>query len=375
MELSSTPSAFNLVIGTYTKGGIEGIYLYRLLPDSGELVYLNVITGIENPSYLCSAGHAEQTHLYAVSEISEGPRGSVFSFKINIETGEADLVNKREYEDKGSCHISVGKNQKHLFVANYISGNLLVLPINDAGFVSIPIQRFTYQGSGSDPERQDRSHAHAAVLSPDNKYLFCTDLGTDTLHIYQYEPSLEIPVKQASPPFITLPPGSGPRTLTFSADGRFMYLVNELSGDLMVFHHYRGKLQDLQCITTVPEGYQGEVGGADVLLSPDERFLYTCNRGELNEILVYEVDQINGTLSYVQRVSSFGQSPRSLVIDPSRRFLLAANQHSHNVTLFKIDLSTGKLSFTGKEIQVNSPACVKFIGFNLQDFPSWSFLD
>lgn len=374
MEFSTTPSSFNLVIGSYTNGGSEGIYIFRLLTESGDLIYLNKITGIKNPSYLCTAGHGEYTHLYAVSEVTDESKGSVSSFRLKTESGTAELVNKREFEDKGSCYITVGKDEKHLFVANYISGNLLVLPVSENGFIDIPVQRFTYQGSGPDTERQERPHVHAAVLSPDNRYLFCTDLGTDTLHIYRYEPLLEIPLKQASPEFIDLPPGSGPRHLTFSSDGRFMYLITELTGIIMVFHHYEGKLQHLQYISTVSEEYQGEIGGADVLLSPDERFLYACNRGDLNEIIVYEIDQLNGTLSFIQRISSYGRSPRSLIIDPSRRFLLAANQNSDNITMFKINLSTGELIFTGKEIQVRNPSCVKFAGFNPQEYPSWSFI-
>lgn len=375
MEISNTPPSFNLVIGTYTNSGSKGVYIYRLLTDSGELVHLNEITAIKNPSYLCAAGHDEQTRLYAVSETSDEAKGSVSAFQLNTASGIASLINRREFEDKGACHVTVGKDEQHLFIANYISGNLVVLPLSENGFINTPVQRFTYQGSGPNRERQQQPHAHAAVLTPDNKYLFCTDLGTDQLHVYRYDPLSTIPLSPASPDFISLPPGSGPRHLTFSGDSRFMYLITELTGHIMVFHHQHGKLELLQSVPTAPEGFQGDVGGADVVLSPDERFLYASIRGELDEILAYEVDQLDGTLKFIQRISSHGKSPRSIVVDPSRRFLLAANQNSDNVTMFKLNLSTGELVFTGREIQISSPACLKFVGIDVQEFPNWTFLD
>ena len=56
-----------------------------------------------------------------------------------------------------------------------------------------------------------------------------------------------------------------------------------------------------------------------------------------------------------------GKIPRSFEIDPTGKFLFAANQKSDNIVVFRIDPKTGRLTPTGQVLDVGSPVCVKFL--------------
>lgn len=76
---------------------------------------------------------------------------------------------------------------------------------------------------------------------------------------------------------------------------------------------------------------------------------------------MYSIDAKTGVLSQVQEMLSGGIMPRNFEIDPTGRYLLAANQLSQNVVVFSIDQNTGKLEKTGKEIKAETPVCLKFV--------------
>jgi len=245
-------------------------------------------------------------------------------------------------------------------VANYGSGNISLLPIARDGSLQSAVETIQHEGSGKDPRRQEGPHAHAVVLSPDNRFVFVTDLGTDRVAVYRLDlgngqlipcPNLDVRVKS----------GSGPRHLEFHPNGRFAYLVNELisSLEVYVFDPDTGQLQDIQVVPTLPEGYGGANLPADVHVAPSGKFVYASNRGH-DSIVMYSVDEGSGRLTCTGHEPTGGNYPRNFAIDPTGTFLLAANQNSGTIRSFWIDAQTGKLSFTGQVTQVPAPVCIKF---------------
>ena len=180
------PSTYDLVIGTYTTGESKGIYVYRFYTETGKLAYLSQIEGVDNPSYLCVS---DNKFIYAVNE--DGKNGGVVSaFKFEPNQGKIEFINKQPSAGADPCYISVDKDQKNVFVANYSSGALSVLPINKDGSLNAPSQVIQDTGQGTpDTSRQKGPHVHMAFLSPDEKYLLYTDLGTDKLNVYRYHAS------------------------------------------------------------------------------------------------------------------------------------------------------------------------------------------
>jgi 6-phosphogluconolactonase len=350
------PCVFNLLIGTYTADHTEGISVCRFDAETGRLAYLNGVEGVSNPSYLCIAGNGRL--VYAVNEESYDKAGAVSALSFNPTTGTLTLINQEE-TGRGPCYVSVDKMLRHAFVANYAEGSLSVFPLGEDGRLLPVIQKVQYEGCGPDEERQEQPHVHAAVLSPDGQYVWCTDLGTDQIYQYRYQPFESPPLRMAGSPLRTLP-GHGPRHIGFSSDGKFMYLVTEMGGTIYVYHYDGEQCTTIQTISLLADGFQGMAGGGDVQVSPDGRYLYASNRGDANEIVVFAIDGKTGRLSFVERKPSLGKSPRNLAIDPSGSFLLIANQNSNNVIVYHIHKQTGKLTATDSKVDISNPCCLQF---------------
>lgn len=350
-------ATFNLLAGTYSTGENESIIVYRFSTETGTLEYLDGIKGIVNPSYFCIS--ADKSFVYAVNELDHTRPGAVTALSYQAKTGALRVIN-RQQTDPGPCYVSVDAARKHIFVANYAGGSLSVFPLAEDGSVLPAIQRIKNEGCGPDENRQDKSHIHAAVLSPDNGQVLFTDLGTDQIHIWNYRESGSEPLKPTGAQPLNVNPGHGPRHIDFTPDKRFMYLITEMGGAIYVYAYDGLDSKQLQTVNLAAEGSDAESGGADLHVSPDGKFLYATNRGDANEIVVFAIDAGTGLLTFVERTSSMGISPRNFVIDPCGHHLLVANEKSNDVYVFRIDKNSGKLTLTNTKINIDKPCCLKF---------------
>jgi 6-phosphogluconolactonase len=350
------PTTFDLLVGTYTKGTSKGIYVYRFYAETGRLAFLNEIDDVSNPSYLCVTN--DNKFVYAVNE--DGKNGGVSAFTFDAHQGKLTFLNKQPSGGADPCFVAVDNDMKNVLVANYSGGSLAVLPVNKDGSLAPISQLIQDEGHGANKDRQEGPHVHMALLSPDEKYLLYNDLGTDKLNIMRYHPSHPQPLTPASPPFVKLADGEGPRHIVFSNDKKHVYLVTEMGSSVHAFDYDNGKLKETQTITLLSDGFKGKTAGAAIKISPDGRFLYASNRLETNEISVYAIDPDNGKLIFVQRVSSYGKNPRDFAIDPNGNFLVLANQDSDTIYVMRIDKSSGKISRTAVAEKIGNPVCLKF---------------
>lgn len=164
------------------------------------------------------------------------------------------------------------------------------------------------------------------------------------------------------PPFIATEPGGGPRHLTFHPSGKYVYADLELTSKVVAFKYdgERGTLAEIQTLSTLPAGFEGENTASEILTTRDGRFLYVGNRGH-NSLAILAVDAATGKLSPIGHVPTRGETPHNFGIDPTGNYLIAANAKPGNAVVFRIDRETGLLSFTGSEIEVPIPACVRFM--------------
>src|ERR1700722_2426393 len=335
----TAPSTFDLLIGTYTKGKSKGIYVYRFYSETGKLPYLNEIDDVSNHSYLCVTD--DDKFVYAVKE--DGKNGGVSSFTFDPKQGKLVFLNRQSSSGADPCYVSVDKDKKNIFVANYSSGSLAVLPVNKDGSLSPVSQLVQDKGQGADKARQEGPHVHMAMLSPDEKYLLYNDLGTDKVNVMRYRPSDPQPLSPAKEPFVSVTAGEGPRHIVFSNDKNHVSLVTERGSAVHVFDYNGGKLQETQSVTLLRDGFKGQTAGAAIKISPDGRFLYASNRLETNEISVYAIGPDNGKLIFTQRVTTDGKNPRDFAIDPTGKFLLVANQDSDIIFVYRVDAASGRL--------------------------------
>lgn len=339
-----------LLVGGYT--GAIGVYNFDI--QDGKLQLVLASPAIDNPSYLCF-DHMGRC-VYAVNEQEEG--GMVYAYTFDRKTGRLTILNQQEISGSGACYVALDQASQQLFVVCYQSGSLSVFPIREDGSLGPLQQRLQNVGSSVNRERQEGPHLHAACLSPDAQYLLYTDLGTDQIHCYRYNSAAEQPLSFVSAVYVK--PGSGPRHLTFAGAGNYLYVITELSGDVLVFSYRNGQLQLLQTISMLAEGFNGTAGGGDLQLSADGQYLYASNRGDANELIVFAVNQASGCLTVVQRRDCMGRSPRSLAIDPTNRYLLIANQESHNVAVFTLDRESGLTGENVFNLEASQPSCLKF---------------
>lgn len=351
---------FHLLVGTYTSGTSEGIYVYRFDSQTGQAEPEFIAKGVENPSFVTLSPDAR--YAFAVNEVSGEKPGGVSAFRFDKATGAMEFINQQPSGGGDPCYLTVDKEGKHLFVGNYTGGNLSVFPIQEDGSLGTALQTIQHEGNSVNKNRQEKPHVHSTVLTPDEDHLFVGDLGTDKIYVYDYQPENEAkPLNPTPKTTVAVTPGTGPRHLIFDKTGKFAYLVQELTAEIGVFRHKDGNLSHVQTVPMTDKNFEGDVSAAEVKISPDGKFLYASNRGDANQIVIFKIDQGKGTLSLVDRQSTMGKTPRNFMIDPSGQYLLAAHQNSDNIVVFKRDKKTGKLSPTGKEIEVGNPVYLKMV--------------
>jgi 6-phosphogluconolactonase len=371
--VSSSGKVFAYV-GTYTdaSGNGEGIYLCELDSQTGKLSNIRLAAKCPSPTWLAldPSGH----FLYAANEVShfDGKYGSVSAFSVDRSTGDLTLLNVVSSEGAGPAHLSVDQTGKYVFVANYIAGNIAVLPIQPSGALgsatdvhqdtdSLGANKPTSAPPGSfAASGHDAPHAHMIHVAPGNRFVLQTDLGQDRIYIYSFDSSSG-KLTPANTPFISLPSGDGPRHFAFHPNGRWMYSLQEESSTLQwfLFDSVTGSLKPQQTVSSLPPGFTGTNYTSEVMVSPDGRFLYAANRLH-DSITIFSISS-TGSLTYVGLQSTLGDYPRHFNIEPSGRFLYACNQHSDAIAGFRIDHATGLLKPTGQYTPVGSPACIVFL--------------
>jgi 6-phosphogluconolactonase len=267
-------------------------------------------------------------------------------------------MNQASSGGEGPCHVDIDTTGKHLLVANYIEGNVSVLPINRDGTIGGPTDIHQHNGSSVDIERQEGPHPHSANLDPNNRFVYVADLGLDEVCVYEllaegtlkYREQLSVDVKA----------GAGPRHFDFHPSGEYAYVINELDSTVTAFSLDGGKLDPIQTLSTLPKEFADTSYTADIHVAKSGRFLYGSNRGH-DSIVIFSIDENTGKLTYVSCESTRGIYPRNFEIDPSGLLMLVANQDSDTVLTFNIDQQNGTLERTGHVIDVPYPVCIQLV--------------
>lgn len=343
---------FNLLVGTYTHScKSDGIYVYEFNVETANFKHKNQSDQVANPSYLTLS--PDKKKIYSVNE--NGKNSTVSAFNFDPQSGKIGFLNKQSSEGADPCYII--NDEKNVIVANYSGGNISVFGKNTNGSLTRAKQTISHQGQ-SITERQQSPHVHQVLFSPDKNFVLANDLGTDRIYLYRYFPDEEKEILQFKDS-IPVKTGSGPRHLTFSPNGKFIYLLQELDGTLTVFGYDNAKLRRIQETTVVAKDFTGQTGAADIHISPDGKFLYATNRGQANTISVFSIDS-KGKLTLKKTMPSGGKNPRNFAIDPTGNYVLVAHQDSNDIVIFRRDAISGLLTETGKKIELCSPVCLVF---------------
>lgn len=352
MKQKETMENMYLMVGSYATPEEEGIKVYAWDNEKGEALYVSGLKGISNPSYQVVS--ADGNRVYSVGE-DEGETSTAHSLSFDKMNGKLTLMNTQLTNGGAPCYINLSPDEDWVITANYMGGSISVLPLDASGRLSENVSTFAFTGEGENKIRQGQPHLHCVEFTPDGKFLLANDLGTDKIHVFPLTPQGKL--DEMGTFDVELEPGSGPRHLCFSKDGRFAYLINEISGKVTTLIYNEGTLQPIHYIEADTVNAQGS---ADIHLSPDGKFLYASNRLKADGIAVFSVNQETGMLTKAGYQLT-GIHPRNFIITPDGRFLLVACRDSNLVQIFRRDEKTGLLVDTGKTIDTSKPVCLKFI--------------
>ena len=279
------------------------------------------------------------------------------SYGIDPKSGELKPVGAGPLAESFP-YISLDRRGRFLFGASYGANLVSVNPVAD-GRVGEPLQTVP-----------TARNAHAIRIDNTNRFVFVPHLGTDQVFQFLFDQETGR-LTANTPPVLQLQPNTGPRHLVVSADNRFAYLLNELTGTVttLALDAQSGTLKELDSVSVLPPDTKlvpgmprGAVGtpganqaprntdndiwAADLHLTPDGRFLYASERTS-STIGAFRVDNASGKLTFIGSTATEKQ-PRGFAIDPSGRFLVASGEKSDMLAVYAIDAENGMLKLTGR---------------------------
>ena len=336
-----------LYIGTYSQKG-EGIYVYEF--DRTELSYkeLQILPSKISPSFL--EFHPNRRYLYSANE----GNGTISAYRIDPGSGKLIVLNSQPSQGNGPCHVSVDPKGRFIYVSNYGSGDLAVYLLNKDGSIGSLADTKQNRGTGS-----QKPHMHSIVPSADGQFIYASDLGIDKIMIYMVDQKTG-KLTPSSVPYVEVKAGDGPRHFVIDPKGNYAYSACELSSSVNVFQIVKntGALVPVERVSMLPTDFKGKSYAADIHISPDGKFLYASNRGH-ESLVIYSVNNQTGKLNIVDFAQTHGKHPRNFNLDAKGELVFVANRDNNNVVIFKRNKTDGKLTYSGKEIGIPTPVCVK----------------
>jgi 6-phosphogluconolactonase (cycloisomerase 2 family) len=344
-----TPISYDFLVGTYTDSTNHGINVLSFSPSENLMTVETIAAGIANPSFVLASKDGKT--VYSLEEESGTNGGKVLTFTRNPADNSMTLVDQDDSKGDHPCHISMSPNEDFVILGNYSGGSLSILKVSPEGKLE-HAQTIKHTGESVNAARQEKPHVHSTTFDPTGKRVLVADLGTDKIYVYDFDPSKAEPLTPSGEFPVT--PGDGPRHLAFSADGKEVLVVEEMTAVLDIFSYEDGTLTPKQRLSLLDEGFDGDVGAAEIRLSPDGKQVYVSNRGDANTISVFGKNAV-GEYLLVQNISSGGLMPRNFNLTADGKYLLAAHQASNDIVIFERDEFTGKLTQTLWKAEINKP--------------------
>lgn len=327
----------DILLGTYTWGGAEGIYGGSFDDETGELEVLDLAIAADNPAFLALCGES----LYAANEQRDG---GVSAFRRT--PAGLEFVNSQPSGGSLPCHLAAGPGW--VAVANYGTGTVALFPTGEDGSLLPMADLRQHLGSGPNAKRQESAHAHE-VHRVGADALLVPDLGADRIHRYRVADG-----RLHDDGATALAPGSGPRHVAMHPRLPMLYALNELGNTVASLSW--PTMQAVQTIATLPKGFAGESTTAEIQIAPDGRFLHVSNRGH-DSIASFAMDP-EGNLAAPTFVPTLGEHPRYFCLDPTRRWLIVLNQDSDNAVVYR--LRDGVPADVACEAAAPTPVCMLF---------------
>ncbi|MGA0133195.1 MAG: lactonase family protein [Opitutales bacterium] len=346
----AAPASYVMYVGT-SGPKAQGVLRCTLDGRTGKISAPVVVAEAKSASYLALS--TDGKFLYSTAE---GTEGAVAAFAV--EGSALRPLNSESSKGKGPTHLAVDPARSNVVVVNYGSGSTTCLPVKADGSLAPASASVQHVGTGPNAQRQAGPHAHGVYLHPSNGRVYVTDLGTDDVFIYKFDPA-KGSLAANRPKSGRVAAGAGPRHLAFHPNGRFAFVNNEMALSVTVFSVERnGGLKEIQTLPTLPEGADAKgASTAEIFVRPDGKTLYVSNRGH-DSIAVYSIAK-DGKLALIQHALGTPATPRGFGLTPDGRWLVCAGQKSGTLNAYRIGRD-GKLTDTKQAVEAQAAACVVF---------------
>ncbi|MCA8879640.1 MAG: lactonase family protein [Rhodobacteraceae bacterium] len=327
----------------------NGIEVFRTSQD-GAWTHSETIGNLVNPSFLIT--NSDGTLLFTV----HGDQEEASSFRIDAETGSLVKLSTSNLQGANPVHLALDKSESHLIVANYKSGSVVSLPVNDDGTLGTVISKVDLPGEpGPHREEQPSSHPHQVLRDPSGLNFIVPDKGLDRVFVLTIDDDGKLKIVSE----VASREGAGPRHAAFGVDGKTVYVINELDSTITGYTYTNLELSPFQIVSTLPDDFTGNSRAAAIDVSEDGHYLYGTNRGH-DSVVRFAIDQATGRLSDPQWVASGGERPRFMTIAPAGDAVLVANELTDSIYRFGISPADGKLDQGRLIAETGSPVSITF---------------
>jgi len=339
-------------IGSQDKSENAAVSLAELNLATGQITLKESFKTAPAPGYVSISPNKK--NLFAVTGDNK-----ISAYAIG-EDHKLTYLNSQSSEGMNPCHVSVDPSGKMVFASNYTGGSFTAYTLAPDGKVNPPTYTQQFTGTGPNTKRQEKAHAHFTAASPNGKYVYTVDLGTD--HVMNYVVNTQTGELKPNPAQTAFEakPGAGPRHFIISPSGKNMFILNEL--DLTVTAcsiNDAGVITAIASYPTIPADFKDPSTSSAIRLHPNGKFVYTSNRGH-NSISAFQI-KADGTLQKVDEQTQAIKTPRDFNIDPTGKYMIVANQDKDNLVVYEVNPKTGKLTFKHESISVKLPICIAFL--------------
>jgi 6-phosphogluconolactonase len=352
---AKVPDNLSCFIGT-TEKEKGGIYQIDFDSANGRFSSARLVAKASKPNFLTLHPHLPKLYAVASWEKSSG----IIGYDISIDNNLTEFF-RTANADGPACHIAVHPTGRFLLTAQYGGGSVALFPLDPKGKMGTPIITEHSGGAKVHGNRQNSPHPHWCGFSPCGKYALVPDLGLDRAVIYKVDQEALRLVYHGE---AIAAPGSGPRHLRFSKDGKLIYLLNELDLSVHTFawDAKSGRANSVSIVHALTEEIKSKESfnsAAEIVVHPSGSFLYTSNRGH-DSITAYRLDKM-GEPEVIQVQPIRGAFPRNFNLTPDGNWLIACGQHSHTLSAHKVDSVSGNLTYLkGAVAHVPEPSCLVF---------------
>ena len=333
----------------------QSIHVLSCDTETGASRLVQSVKGFRGTTYFQLA--EDGSCLYTVIDESRGSERSSAVIRFELDGGVLGNSSRvATLPCEAPCHVSLTPDGRRIAFAAYGSATCGTVGVDGGG-----LEAYTFPDDAMGPNklRQQKAFAHQTFMSKGE--LGVVDLGCDRIRFF--DPAT---MKPTATPDIRFDAGDGPRHAIWSGDGRFLFVVCELSSSVCSFAWDGGKFTRVGKWSMLPKDYsRWEADGrtlntkaAAIKLTADGKLLMASNRGH-DSIAFFAVGE-DGRLTLKNIAKLAGRFPRDFELMPGEKFMVVGHKLSDEIQIYAFDREACTLKPVGAPIKCWQPLCFKF---------------